>query len=425
MSEVILMAFIFLCFINLLRIAIYLISSDIYKLKQQHTASRSAIKKLHYPTISVVIPAYNEALTIERNLLSLYNSCYPPGKFEVVVVNDGSTDDTADVVKRFQKTHKDRCKIRLINRSNKGKAAALNYALRRSVHSQLVMCLDADSYLDKCTLHLAAQHFRDRNLIALSSNVNIIEDGSLLALVQKIEYLMGYHMKKGQSLMGIDYIIGGTGSVFRRSVFKQVEFYDTNTFTEDIDLTMKIFVNKRKQQRIGYAAECITYTEAVHSLSSLLKQRFRWKYGRSQTFLKHTDLFFSRKSKHSKRIGWFMLPFVLLQDLIFSLEPLIVGYFIFMAFQFGSPSIFRYAVLFFSAYVMFNIWSSDHLTVKERIRLSYFGPPMYLLIYLTALADYFALVKAVMLAPKLKASLKIKRTTWESPERGGRTAPAI
>lgn len=409
-------AFLLACFANLLRIAVYLISSDVYTLRQARIKKHTP-RRRHYPTISVVIPAYNEAATIERTLLSLYDSCYPVAKLEVIVMNDGSTDKTARVVREFRKTHKDRCKIRLINRPNKGKAAVLNYALRRCVRHSLVMCLDADSYLDKYALRNAAQHFRDRQVVALSSNVNVIEDGSLLALVQRIEYIMGYHMKKGQDAMGIDYIIGGIGSMFRRSMLKKVSFYDTNTMTEDIDLTMKIFVKKQSKQRIAYAADCIAYTEAVHSFTALFRQRFRWKYGRSQTFLKHSWLFFTREVRYSKRLTWFMMPFVLFQDFIYTFEPIIVGYFLYVAYQNGSTAIFDLAVLFFSSYVLFNIWSSDHLSWRERLRLTYYGPPMYLLIYVTAVADYYALVKAIILAPELKASLKKRHFTWQSPER--------
>lgn len=411
-------AFLAACFVNLLRIGVYLISSDVYALKQARAQKHSHHRRrYHYPTVSVVIPAYNEALTIERTLLSLYDSHYPAAKLEVLVMNDGSTDKTADIVREFRKNHKDRCKIRLINRPNKGKAAVLNYALRRCVRHSLIMCLDADSYLDKNALRNAAQHFRDRKVVGLSANVNIIEDGSLLALVQRIEYLMGYHMKKGQDVMGIDYIIGGIGSVFRKSMLKKVLYYDTNTMTEDIDLTMKIFVKKRPEQRIVYASDCIAYTEAVHSFTALFRQRFRWKYGRSQTFLKHSRLFFTREKHYSKRLTWFMMPFVLFQDFIYSFEPIIVGYFLYVAFQSGTTSVFNLAVLFFGTYVLFNIWSSDHLSPRERLRLTYYGPPMYLLIYVTGVADYYALAKAVILAPKLKASLKQRHFTWRSPER--------
>jgi poly-beta-1,6-N-acetyl-D-glucosamine synthase len=405
-----------ICLLNLVRIGFYLVSSDAYSLKQARQRRRRP-KRLHFPTISVVVPARNEEQTIERNLQSLYNSCYPADKLEVIIVNDGSTDKTAEIVRQFQKTHKDRCNIRLVNRPNKGKAAALNYALRRCVRNNLIMCLDADSAVDKCALHNAAQHFRDRQVVALASNVNIIEDGSMLALIQRFEYLVCYQMKKAQALCGLEYIVGGIGSMFRRSMLQRVAFYDTNTMTEDIDLTMKIIVNKTKKQKIAYAADSIVYTEPAHSLPALLRQRFRWKYGRNQTYYKNGSFFFGRSDRHAKRLSWFMLPFTLVQDFLFMFEPLILGFFLYISLRTGDPRVFNSAIITITVYLLCNLWSSDHLSVRHRLRLSYYAPAMYLLMFLLSFAEYFALIKALVLTPKLKMSLKKRHFIWRSPER--------
>ncbi|HSX45923.1 MAG TPA: glycosyltransferase family 2 protein [Candidatus Saccharimonadia bacterium] len=422
MKEIIFFTILILCLLNLLRMAAYLVSSDAYTIRQSLQKRRRS--RWHLPTISVLVPAHNEENTIERNLLSLYGSDYPKGKLEVIVVNDGSTDRTEEVVREFKRTHRDRCKIRLINLSNKGKAAALNHGLRRCAKGSLVMCLDSDSFLAPNALRSAAQHFRDSDIVALSSNVNIIEDGTLLALVQRFEYLVCYQMKKGQAFLGVEYIVGGIGSMFRRSMMKKVSFYDTNTMTEDIDLTMKIIVNKEKRQKIAYAADSIAYTEPAHSVGALMQQRFRWKFGRSQTFYKNDHLFFSRSSRHAKRLTWFMLPFSLLQDLFFFFEPAVIGYFLFLTMRYGDLRIFSSAMFVLTFYLLCNVWSSDHLTTKERLRLSYYTPPMYLLMYVLSWAEYFALIKSLLLLPSLKRSITERHVTWRSPERKRATASA-
>src|SRR4051812_45150577 len=97
---------VFVCLLNILRIGFYLISSDVYSLKEARRRAESP--HLHWPTISVLVPAHNEEKVIERCLLSLYNSCYRPELFEVIVVNDGSSDRTAEIVRQFQASHKDR-----------------------------------------------------------------------------------------------------------------------------------------------------------------------------------------------------------------------------------------------------------------------------------------------------------------------------
>lgn len=405
------------CLFNLIRMAAYLLSSDTYSRKLMREGRSK--KRAHLPSVSVVIPAHNEETTIVRALGSVHGSNYPSGKLEIIIANDGSTDRTAEIVREYKRTHKGGPKIRLINRPNKGKAAVLNYVFRRSARGSIMVCLDADSYVDPMAIRNGVQHFRDRNVVALSSNVNIIEDGFILALVQKIEYLVGYHMKRGQALLGVEYIIGGIGSMFRKSMLQTVSFYDTNTMTEDIDLTLKIINKKRKNQRIAYAADSIVYTEPAHSVTELTMQRYRWKYGRSQTFLKHSHLFFSKDTQYRRRVTWFMLPYALLQDIIFFFEPFIIGYFIYYMFTYADLSTFAAAFMVLSVYLLVNVWSSDHLKIRERARLSYYIAPMYLIMFVLSFVEYIALLHTLIGLPKLGNSIRSKHITWKSPARSG------
>lgn len=404
-----------LCMINLFRLTAYLIGSDIYSMKLARTKGNK--KRWHLPTISVLVPAHNEEHTIERCMDSVYNSDYPQGKLEMIVCNDGSTDRTRKIVEAYKRTHRNGCKIRLINRPNKGKAATLNYALRRSARHQLIMCLESDSCLDPGALRNAAQYFRDRDVVALSSNVNIIEDSSLITLLQRLEYLVCYQMKKGQAQFGVEYIVGGIGSIFRRSNLKKVSYYDTNTMTEDIDLTLKILVNKSRQQKIAFAADSIVYTEPAHSLKELMKQRFRWKFGRNQTYFKHLAYFFSKEHRHNKRLTWFMLPFSLLQDLFFLLEPIIILYFAYIIIYYHDYTTLISAVVVLSVYLTFNIWSTSHLRLYDKLRLSIFAPVAYFLMYILSFAEYYALIKSLIDLPTLRQSIFQKHITWNSPTR--------
>lgn len=183
-----------ICLINLLRMSIFLITSDIYSIQQAKRGKQRT--RWHLPTITVVIPAHNEETTIIRALRSVCENDYPATKVQIIIANDGSTDETAALVKDFKKSYQGSHAIRLVTRPNRGKASALNYAIQRFATGQIIMCLDSDSYLDKRAIRAAAQHFRDRNVVALSANVNIIEDGTMLGLAQRFEYMMGYQMKK-------------------------------------------------------------------------------------------------------------------------------------------------------------------------------------------------------------------------------------
>jgi biofilm PGA synthesis N-glycosyltransferase PgaC len=435
---------------NVIRMLVYLLSSDIYTVKEAIKNRKNLPKKPYTPTISIIVPAHNESLVIRKTLESLQASNYPKSKMEIIVVNDGSTDDTSrivrnyiaqlgrsatrselhrlprnkEIVRRFVRYDKPYFRTKLVNQRNGGKADALNNALKNYATGKLIMCLDADSLVHPDMVRKSVAYFRDRRVVALASNVNIMENGSVLSLVQRFEYLVSYHMKKAQTTLNIEYIIGGIGSVFRSSTLKKVGYYDTNTMTEDIDLTMKIIARGNKKQRVVYAQDALTYTEAVPSFKSLIKQRFRWKYGRMQTFLKNPAIFFNVNKKYSKQLTWFILPFAIFQEITFLFEPVVVSYIFYTSIKYKSPQTMIFAMLVISSYLFVNIWSSSHLSRRERLRLTLLAPPMYLLMYMMSVVEYTALAQAVIKLPQLRKSISGEKTTWKSPERTAIAAEA-
>ncbi len=404
---------------NLLRMTIYLVGSDIYSLKQLKKQKNHSKLAPYRPFVTVVVPAHNEAAVIDETLKCLLKIRYPKSRLQIIIANDGSTDGTSKIVQKFIKAHKGEANIELYGQRNGGKANVLNNAIKRRAKGSLIMCLDADSLIDEDAVKNAVAHFRDKNVVALASNVNILENGTILGLAQRFEYLISYHMKKAQTVYNIEYIIGGIGSMFRKSTLKKVDYYDTNTMTEDIDLTMKIIVASGKHKKVAYASDCITYTEAVPTFKSLITQRYRWKYGRLQTFYKNYQMFFSKDSFYSKLLTWFTLPYALLLEILFLLEPLVVTAIIFTSIYYQSPRTLVGALAVITAYVLLCVWSSSHLSVRDRIRLTFFAPSMYVVMYVMSLVEYVALINSVIQLHKLPSSLRGKRTTWVSPERSG------
>ena len=305
--------------INLVRMMAYLVGADLYTIRKARSKGRVSSYR---PSVSLVVPMHNEGPIVERTLEHLLKVDYEP--LQIIVVDDGSTDDTAERIIAFKLAHNRGGILEAFTKKNGGKAEAINTAIRTRATGELVMCLDGDSFLAPDAVEKSVAYFADERVVARASNVNIMPDGTVLGFIQRFEYLVSHHMKKAHTTFNVEYIIGGIGSMFRRSTLDEVGLYDTNTMTEDIDLTLKIIARKgNRSSRVVYAADSLVYTEAVPSVRSLYKQRTRWKYGRAQAFYKHWRLFFSLDRKHGLALSWFMLPVVVFQEAMGILEPLI------------------------------------------------------------------------------------------------------
>lgn len=400
--------------INLIRMSLLLIGSDLYNLKNHQKFRKLSIKV--YPKISIVIPAYNEELSIIKSVSSALAANYPKDKLEVIVVNDGSVDNTAQLVNDYIK-QTNTSNLILVNQSNSGKAHALNNGMRNYATGELVMCLDADSYLDQDALLKMFKYFHDEKVMAVASNVRIRHSKGLLGLIQQFEYLVCYQMKRAQSYFNIEYIIGGIGSTFRKSYLEKIGFYDANTITEDIDLTMKILRAGNKAVRVIYGADVICYTQGVLTVKELIRQRFRWKWGRYQTFLKNKSMFFTSKKEFTKGLSWIYLPFAIWSDLAFFFEPLVIGFIIAISLIYhdGFSILSSFIVLTF--YLSMNILAEETLSIKSKLQLLLVAPAIYFLFYLLSYVEYMALIKSLIKLPQLKASLTNNLNTWKPVQR--------
>jgi len=402
-------------FINLFRLSFFMIGSDIYGLINHF---RKRKKSSYQPSVSVVMPAYNEEKSIVTSLRSVLESNYPQDKLEVIVVNDGSTDQTAAVLTRFLSENPGR-NVRLITQPNSGKAHSLNNGLRNWATGELVMCLDSDSELTSDSLKNAVAYFRQANVMALASNLKIKRRPGVLNLVQAFEYAVAYQMKRALTVFNIEYIIGGVGSMFRRSFLKQIEFYDTNTVTEDIDLTLKILRNGNKRYRVIYGSDVVTYTQDALSLRDLIKQRYRWKWGRYQTFLKNKDLFFSRDRKYTKGLSWFYLPFALFTDATFFLEPLLLTFVWFVIIYYRDFGSLLIMLGITALYLTINILAEDTFSIREKAQLIALVPFMYFLFYILSLVEYIVLLRSWINIHDLRSSLSRDKYSWQPISRSG------
>jgi len=235
------------------------------------------------PPVSIIVPAYDEDAVIEAALRSLLDLDYPA--YEIVVVDDGSTDETAARASALAGDH-GRASIRVVSRANAGKASALNAGIALARH-EFVVCMDADSRLSRDALRVAMRHFRDPRVGAVAGNVKVANRNTLWSALQALEYIEGLNLaRRAQGFLHVVTIIPGPIGIFRRDVLAAVGGYDGDTFAEDADLTLKILTGG---WHITYENRAIAWTEAPERLHDLIKQRYRWTRGILQALRKRRD----------------------------------------------------------------------------------------------------------------------------------------
>jgi biofilm PGA synthesis N-glycosyltransferase PgaC len=244
------------------------------------------VRELHeLPPISILVPAYNEGRVLERALTSLRKLDYP--EYEVIVIDDGSTDDTLEVASQWEGVHGPGT-FRVITKKNGGKASALNAGIEHSCHP-LIMSMDADSYLEPSTLQRSARHFANPAVGAVAGNVKVENRGTVVTRLQALEYIEGLNMpRRAQGFVAAVNIVPGPVGLFRREALEELGGYDEDTFAEDADLTLKMMA---AGWRVEYEDQSIAWSEAPETWRDLTQQRYRWTRGILQAIRKRKGLF--------------------------------------------------------------------------------------------------------------------------------------
>jgi biofilm PGA synthesis N-glycosyltransferase PgaC len=269
-----------------------------------HIESRvSADGESALPPVTIIVPVHNEAVVVESALRSLLELDYP--EYDVIVVDDGSTDSTYRIASRLEGRY-GRVTVRVVTKANGGKASALNAGIAMA-RTPLVLCMDGDSRLTRDTLRHAARHFADPRIGAVAGNVKVVNRNNAWTRLQALEYIEGLNMpRRAQGFLRVVNIIPGPIGIFRRDVLLGVGSYDTDTFAEDADLTLKILT---RGWHIVYEDRAIAWTEAPESFGQLIKQRYRWTRGILQALRKRTADLGSRDGEIAVRISLAMMLF--------------------------------------------------------------------------------------------------------------------
>jgi cellulose synthase/poly-beta-1,6-N-acetylglucosamine synthase-like glycosyltransferase len=276
--------------------------------------------------ISVVMAAYNEEKLIAETLRTLLATDYK-GEIEIVVVDDGSRDQTAAEVERVAQSEP---RVRLLGQENHGKARALQRGLA-AARNGVVVFIDADTQCQRDTLPRLLEPFADTRVGAVSGHAKVGNLRTFIARCQALEYTCGFNLdRRAYNRWECITVVPGAISAVRKEAIAEAGGLSLQTLAEDTDLTLSLH---RHRQRIVYVPEAIAWTEAPESMRTLARQRSRWAYGTLQCLWKHRDMVFNW---NYRALGWFSLPSIwFFQIILIAVTPM-VDLFLLASLPFGA-----------------------------------------------------------------------------------------
>lgn len=375
---------------------------DIYRLSTGflYTTPKNVRRspRQYRPLVSVVIPAWNEEVGVIRTIDSVIDNGY--WNIEIIVVDDGSTDNTARVVQELVDTYPE--KIHLITKQNGGKSSALNTGIAHA-NGLLILTLDADSFIKPGSILKMVGALSNNEYGVAIGEVVVGNTKTWLGRAQHYEYTLGFHIKRAHHVFDSAYIFPGALTMFRTSVLQEVGSFTDYSSTEDLDISMRI---KMAGHKIVYVDSATCVTEGASTLKGLLNQRTRWRHGYLECLIHRKEFLVSPKK------GWYLtlidLPlqlFGVLEVLMFPIILLFLGYLVAIN---SSPLslIVAYCLVPFTLMLL-----ADMRDKGTRPDIRVLAVPILLL--LIAWIEYIALLKSIY------RTIRRKRTTWTVWQRSG------
>ena len=255
------------------------------------------------PTVAIVVPCFNEGKTVAATIDSLMHIDYPSDRLEIIVVDDGSTDDTLAVAKRFEtdtaiwELNSQNAnlgvklpKVSVFHKENGGKHTAMNFALAHT-QAQLIGCLDADSIVAPSALRQIADVFGDVQVAAVTPGILIKKPETILQHMQDAEYRLSVFNRFPLAALGSAFIPPGPFSIFRTAVVKAQGGWRHGHSTEDMEMALRM---QEAGYLIGNAPGAVVYTGTPRTLPALFRQRVRWTYGFLRNAVDYRHMFGNR-----------------------------------------------------------------------------------------------------------------------------------
>ena len=379
--------------------------------ERKHSNPKYPPELRRYPKIALVVPCFNEAKNIRGTLLNLLGQNYPD--FEIIAINDGSTDHSAEILLELARQYP---KIRVITQlENQGKAIGLTSAALLT-DAEFLLCIDGDALLDHQAARWMLQHFIGSPRVgAVTGNPRIRNRSTLLGKIQVGEFssIIGL-IKRAQRTYGRLFTVSGVCAMFRKSALTDVGFWSPETLTEDIDISWKLQI-RHWDVRFEPAATC--WILMPETLKGLWSQRLRWATGGTQAMIKYAPLLINWKSR---RMWPIFLEYGL--SLFWAYSMLIVAIVFALSAMFIFPQNFEITALLPG-------WSGTLIAITSLIQIgfslildsrydhrllrNYFFIIWYPLAYWV-----LNMLTAIVSFPSALLRDKSERGTWKSPDRG-------
>ena len=245
-------------------------------------------KLVRYRAVTIAVSCWNEEKTVYKTVRSLLSLNYPKDKIKIFLIDDGSTDGTWDIIRKFARYPN----IKVFRKENGGKYTALNLALEH-METDFFGGLDADSFADPESLIRIMSYFeKDPSIMAVAPSVVVYNPKTLVQNAQKAEYHMGIYIKKMLGFLGAINVTPGPLTIFRKKVFDELGPYRHGHNTEDMEIAYRMQKNNYK---IEHCNDAFVFTSTPGTIKKLYRQRLRWIYGFINNTIDYRDVLFRKK----------------------------------------------------------------------------------------------------------------------------------
>jgi biofilm PGA synthesis N-glycosyltransferase PgaC len=380
---------------------------------ERKTSVQNPPKLPSHPLVSVLVPCHNEELHIQETIDYLMLSKYP--NFEVIAINDGSSDKTGEILKSLQQKYD---RLRVIELAeNHGKATALNMGAL-AANGEYLVCIDGDAILDDDAIHWMMYHFLTGARVgAVTGNPRIRNRSSLLGKIQIGEFsaIVGM-IKRAQRVYGRVFTVSGVVAAFRKSAVHKVGYWHTDMATEDIDISWRLELN---HWDIRFEPNALCWMLVPETLSGLWKQRLRWAQGGAEVIRKYFRDMFDWKSRRMWGIYLeYLLSLVWAYAAIMTLGLWALGYFVDLPPQIEIPTLIPSiygTILGVTFLLQFGLSLFIDSKYEKGIARYYYWIIWYPFVFwiINVFTTSVGFLKAMF-------KKKGKKAIWESPDRGWR-----